>query len=311
MRGLGVRGLCSLMQVRSPTISPLVRLKPKTPGLRGTVLLDKSALSKVKPHRALTEPMRRHGGRNHHGRITVRFRGGENKRRYRIIDFKRQLDLPAVVQTVEYDPNRNAYIALVEHQVPEGETLPDELRYAYFLAARDIVPGQTLYTSRSEDIPEIKPGNCMRLKYIPLGTLVHNVELEPGKGGQIARSAGNKCQVLNRDPKIGYVLLGMCSKERRWVHEDCMGTIGVVSNPNWKHRKLGKAGRRRWAGFRPHVRGMAMNPCDHPHGGGEGRSKGNRPSSSPWGWTCKGRRTRSPRKKDWRIDKRRYQVTRR
>lgn len=228
----------------------------------------------------------------------MRSRGGGHKRLYRMVDFKRtNLDTPGIVKTIEYDPNRSARIALVEY--PE---CPDN-RLAYIIAPRDLLPDQVIVASRSRQL-EIKVGNAMLLKHIPLGALVHNVELYPWKGGQFGRAAGDSCQVESRHTKKPYVQVKLSSGERRLIHENCMATIGVVSNPFHGYQQLGKAGRSRWLGRRPRTRGVAMNPVDHPHGGGEGKTKG-RPSCSKWGWTCKGRKTRSKKKKDWRIVMRR------
>ena len=281
----------------SPTVSPLKTFRPTTPGPRHRVALDTSLLWKGEPLKKLTKGLMKTGGRNNMGRITARHRGGGHKRLYRIIDFARRSKTgPGVVKRIEYDPNRSCRIALLEHE----KAAPGE-KFSYILAPRDITLGQTLHASRSQKL-EVKPGNAMTLKNIPLGTIVHNIELLPGKGGQLCRAAGTSCSLLSRHPSRPYLLLKLSSGEQRYVHQNCMATVGALSNPLHKNRVIGKAGRNRWLGKRPRVRGVAMNPCDHPHGGGEGRSKGGRPSSSPWGWTCKGRKTRIGKAKDdWRI----------
>lgn len=231
----------------------------------------------------------------------MRWRGGGHKRLYRIIDFKRSvLDEPGIVERFEYDPNRTAHIALIRYpHLPE----PDNLRY--IIAPRDLEVGASIVASRTDPVP-ISPGNAMPLRFMPLGTLVNNIEMLPGKGSQLVRSAGTYAEIKSRQTSGNYTLLKLSSGEERLVLDDCIATIGILSNPYNRLRKLGKAGRKRWLGRRPRVRGMAMNPCDHPMGGGEARSKGGRPSCSKWGWTCKGRRTRNKRKRDFRIVTRRY-----
>jgi len=253
--------------------------KPVTPGRRGLVTVDRSGLWKGKPVKGLTEGLSKSGGRNNHGRITARRRGGGHKRLYRIIDFRRRkFDVPATVTRLEYDPNRTAYIALLEYE--------DGVQ-SYILAPQRLSAGDTVIASARADI---KPGNAMPLSSIPVGTIVHNVELKAGRGGQLARSAGTYLQIVGRD--AGYALLRLGSGEVRMVRAECMATIGAVSNADQSNIKIGKAGRNRWLGKRPSVRGVAMNPVDHPHGGGEGRTSGGRHPVSPWGKPTKGAKTR-------------------
>jgi large subunit ribosomal protein L2 len=263
----------------------LKKYKPMTPGMRGLVLVDRSALWKGKPVKTLTEGLTKSGGRNNHGRITARRRGGGHKRSYRIVDFKRnKFDVPAVIERIEYDPNRTAFIALLNYE--DGEQ-------AYILAPQRVAVGDRVEAGKKVDV---KPGNAMPLASIPIGTIVHNVEMKPGKGGQIARAAGTYVQLVGRD--TGYALLRLNSGEQRMVRAECMATIGAVSNPDNSNIKLGKAGRKRWMGKRPSVRGVAMNPVDHPHGGGEGRTSGGRHPVTPWGKPTKGKRTRSNKSTD-------------
>jgi large subunit ribosomal protein L2 len=270
----------------------LKQYKPTTPGQRQLVTVDRSELWKGKPEASLTEGLRKKGGRNNLGRITVRFRGGGHKRRYRLIDFKRnKFDVAATVERLEYDPNRTAFIALVKYE--DGEK-------AYILAPQRLAVGDTVIAGEKVDI---KPGNALPLKNIPVGTVVHNVELKQGKGGQIARSAGTYVQLVGKDQ--GYAQIRLSSGELRIVRGECMATIGAVSNPDQQNISLGKAGRTRWLGFRPHVRGVAMNPIDHPHGGGEGRTSGGRHPVTPWGKPTKGKKTRSNKKTDGLIMRRR------
>jgi large subunit ribosomal protein L2 len=271
---------------------------PVTPGRRGLVLVDRSGLWKGGPVKALTKGESSSGGRNNKGRITVRRRGGGHKRRYRIIDFKRRkYDVPAKVVRLEYDPNRTAFIALLEYE--DGEL-------AYILAPQRLAEGDSVISGERADI---KPGNAMPLGSIPIGTIVHNVEMKPGKGGQMARAAGTYVQLVGRD--AGYALLRLSSGEVRMVRAECMATIGAVSNSDQANIKLGKAGRNRWLGKRPSVRGVAMNPVDHPHGGGEGRTSGGRHPVTPWGKPTKGARTRSKKKDDSLIVRRRHKSKRR
>ncbi len=271
----------------------LKKYNPTTPGQRGLVLVDRSDLWKGGPVKALTDGLSGKGGRNNAGRITARRRGGGHKRRYRKIDFKRlKFDIPAVVERLEYDPNRTAFIALVRYE--DGER-------SYILAPQRLQVGDKVVSGQKVDV---KPGNAMPLANIPLGTIIHNVELKPGKGGQIARSAGTYTQLVARDGN--YVILRLSSGEQRFVRGDCMATVGAVSNPDQKNIKLGKAGRKRWLGKRPAVRGVAMNPVDHPHGGGEGRTSGGRHPVTPWGKPTKGKRTRSNKSTDKYIARSRH-----
>ncbi len=258
----------------------LKTFKPITPSLRQLVLVDRSALYKGKPVKRLTEGKHSSGGRNNNGRITVRFRGGGHKQTYRIVDFKRRkLDMAAKVERLEYDPNRTAFIALVTYT--DGEQ-------SYILAPQRLSPGDEVVASASADV---KPGNAMPLSAIPVGTIVHNVEMKIGKGGAIARSAGSYAQIVGRDQ--GYVILRLNSGEQRLINGQCFGTVGAVSNPDHMNASIGKAGRSRWLGRKPHNRGVTMNPVDHPHGGGEGRTSGGRHPVTPWGKPTKGKKTRS------------------
>lgn len=253
--------------------------KPTTPGQRQLVIVDRSELWKGKPEKSLTLGLRKKGGRNSFGRITTRHQGGGHKQRYRLIDFKRQKkDIPAVVERIEYDPNRTAFIALIKYE--DGELY-------YILAPQKLKVGDKVISGKNSDI---KPGNALPLESIPIGTLVHNVEMKPGKGGQLARSAGTYAQLVGRDS--GYAQLKLNSGELRMVRAECMASIGAVSNPDQKNVSIGKAGRSRWLGIRPTVRGVAMNPVDHPHGGGEGKTSGGRHPVTPWGKSTKGKKTR-------------------
>jgi large subunit ribosomal protein L2 len=257
----------------------LKKYNPTTPSQRQLVLIDRSSLYKGKPVKALTEGKTSAGGRNNNGRITVRFRGGGHKQSYRIIDFKRtKFDSAARVERLEYDPNRTAFIALVKY---EDGTL------SYILAPQRLGQGDSVVAGENVDV---KPGNAMPAGNIPVGTIVHNIELKIGKGGQIARSAGAYAQIVGRDHD--YVILRLNSGEQRLVHGRCMATIGAVSNPDEMNTSIGKAGRKRWMGRRPHNRGVTMNPIDHPHGGGEGRTSGGRHPVTPWGFPTKGKKTR-------------------
>lgn len=259
--------------------------KPTTPGQRQLVLVDRSELHKGAPVKALTEGLNKTGGRNNLGRITAYHRGGGHKRSYRLVDFKRRkLDVPAVVERLEYDPNRTAFIALIKYQ--DGEL-------SYILAPQRLAVGDSVVASLHADV---KPGNALQLQSIPVGTLVHNVELKPGKGGQVARSAGSYAQIVGRDQ--GYTVLRLNSGEQRKVLGTCFATIGAVSNPDHANVSIGKAGRNRWLGKRPVNRGVAMNPIDHPHGGGEGRTSGGRHPVTPWGKPTKGKKTRSNKSTD-------------
>ncbi|MFQ5348215.1 MAG: 50S ribosomal protein L2 [Rhodothalassiaceae bacterium] len=263
----------------------LKQYKPVTSSQRGLVLVDRSKLHKGKPVKALTEGLTKSGGRNNHGRMTVRHRGGGHKRTYRKIDFKRtKWDVPASVERLEYDPNRTAFIALVRYE--DGAL-------AYILAPQRLAVGDVVVAGEKVDV---KPGNAMPLRSVPIGTIVHNVELRPGAGGKIARAAGTYVQLVGRDQ--GYAILRLSSGEQRKVRAECMATVGAVSNPDNQNQTLAKAGRSRWLGRRPHVRGVVMNPVDHPHGGGEGRTSGGRHPVTPWGKPTKGKRTRSNKATD-------------
>lgn len=258
---------------------------PTSPGRRQLVLVDRSDLWKGKPEKKLTVGKSKTGGRNNRGRITARHIGGGHKRLYRKVDFKRRKhDVEATVERIEYDPNRSAFIALIKYA-------DDEL--AYILAPQRLAPGDRVVSGQKVDI---KPGNAMPMESIPVGTIIHNVELKPGKGGQIARSAGCYAQILGRDQ--GYITLRLNSGEQRRVLGTCMATVGAVSNPDNSNQVLGKAGRSRWLGIRPKTRGVAMNPVDHPHGGGEGKASGGRHPVTPWGKPTKGKRTRSNKATD-------------
>ncbi len=264
----------------------LKTFKPVTPSLRQLVLVDRRELYKGKPVKALTEGKSSSGGRNNLGRITVRFRGGGHKRVLRNVDFKRreQLGVAATVERIEYDPNRTAFIALINF--PDG-------KQSYILAPQRLQPGDKVVAGEGVDI---KPGNAGPVGSMPVGTIIHNIELKIGKGGAIARSAGNYAQIVGRDQ--GYVTLRLNSGEQRLVHGQCFASVGAVSNPDHMNISLGKAGRNRWLGKRPHNRGVAMNPVDHPHGGGEGRTSGGRNPVTPWGVPTKGKKTRSNKRTD-------------
>ena len=258
---------------------------PTTPSRRNMTVLSYKGLSKVKPEKSLLEKVKKTAGRNSYGRITVRHIGGGNKKKYRIIDFKRQkLDVYAEVKTMEYDPNRSAFIALICYE--DGEK-------SYILAPQRLKAGDKVISAAKADI---KPGNAMPLKNMPVGTIIHNVELRSGKGGQLVRSAGCYAQVVGKD--AGYAQLKLSSGELRVVREECLATVGAVSNPDNQNKSLGKAGRTRWLGLRPVSRGVAMNPVDHPMGGGEGRTSGGRHPTTPWGKPTKGGKTRSNKKTD-------------
>jgi large subunit ribosomal protein L2 len=271
---------------------PLKSFNPVTASLRGTILVDRRELWKGAPVKALTEGKAATGGRNNHGHITSRFRGGGHKRSYRIIDFRRRkFDVPATVERLEYDPNRTAFIALIKYQ--DGEL-------SYILAPQRLRAGDTVVASQRADI---KPGNAMPLASIPVGTIVHNVEMKPAGGGKIARAAGQYVQLVGKD--AGYAQIKLMSGELRIVRGECMATIGAVSNPDNANRQIGKAGRSRWLGRMPHNRGVTMNPVDHPLGGGEGRSSGGRHPVSPWGQPTKGYKTRENKRTDKMIIRRR------
>jgi large subunit ribosomal protein L2 len=268
------------------------KFKPTSPGNRGTVIADFAEVTRSKPERRLVEARSSSGGRNNNGNITVRRRGGGHKRRYRLIDFKRdKVGVPGKVASIEYDPNRTARIALIHYA--DGEK-------RYILAPIGLGVGDAVLSSPNADI---KPGNCMRLKAMPLGTIVHNVELRPGKGGQLVRSAGVGAQLMAKEG--AYATLRLPSGEFRKILIECRATVGQVGNSEHANLKLGKAGRSRWLGRRPKVRGVAMNPVDHPHGGGEGRTSGGRHPVTPWGFPTKGKRTRNNKATDKFIVKRR------
>jgi len=253
--------------------------KPVTPGRRQLVLVDRSGLHRGKPVKVLTEGKSSSGGRNNNGRTTVRFRGGGHKQAYRRIDFKRRkFDVTGRVERIEYDPNRTGFIALVRYE--DGES-------AYILAPQRLAQGDTVVAGEHVDV---KPGNAMPIGNMPMGTIVHNIEFKIGKGGQLARSAGAYAQIVGRDQD--YAILRLNSGEQRLVHGRCMASVGAVSNPDHMNISIGKAGRTRWLGRRPHNRGVSMNPIDHPHGGGEGRTSGGRHPVTPWGFPTKGKKTR-------------------
>ena len=255
--------------------------KPTTNGRRGMTVTDYSNLSKVAPERSLLEPLKKTSGRNSYGRITVRHHGGGERRKYRVIDFKRnKLDMNATVLTLEYDPNRSAHIALVQYE--DGEK-------RYIIAPNGLKVGDVICAGASADI---KPGNALPLINIPVGTFIHNIELDPGKGAQLVRSAGNMAQLMGREGNL--VLVRLPSGEMRYIPAECMATIGQVGNIDHENVHIGKAGRKRHMGWRPTVRGSVMNPCDHPHGGGEGKSPIGRPSPvTPWGKPTMGYKTRA------------------
>ena len=272
----------------------LKTFKPTTPGQRQLIIVDRRELWKGKPIKALTDGKREKAGRNNHGRITVRRRGGGHKQRLRTVDFKRaKRDMPGEVQRLEYDPNRSGFLALIRYE--DGEL-------AYILAPQRLREGDKVVSGERVDV---KPGNAMPMRNIPIGTIIHNVEMKPGKGGQLARAAGTYAQLVGRD--AGYALLRLASGEVRMVRAECMATIGAVSNPDKQNISIGKAGRNRWLGWRPSVRGVAMNPIDHPHGGGEGRTSGGRHPVTPWGKGTKGTKTRKNKATDRYIVRRRKQ----
>lgn len=273
----------------------LKHFKPTTPAQRQLVLIDRSTLYKGKPVKTLVEKKDSTGGRNNSGRVTAFQKGGGHKKAYRVIDFKRtKFDVAATVERLEYDPNRSAFIALITYT--DGEQ-------AYILAPQRLNVGDTVISGERADI---KPGNAMPLSSVPIGTIVHNVEMKPGKGGQIGRSAGAYVQLVGKDS--GYAQLKLRSGELRMVPATCMATIGAVSNPDHQNEVIGKAGRNRWKGKRPHVRGVAMNPVDHPHGGGEGKTSGGRHPVTPWGQPTKGYKTRNPKRKNKLIIRTRHQA---
>ncbi len=264
----------------------LITYNPTSPGRRTLITTDRSELWKGKPVKALTEGLNKKGGRNNTGRTTAYHRGGGHKRSYRIVDFKRvKFDAVGTVERLEYDPNRTAWIALVNYE--DGEQ-------AYIVAPQRLAAGDKVVSSLQT--VDVKPGNAMPLERMPVGTIVHNVEMKPRKGGQIARSAGTYAQYVGRD--AGWAILRLNSGEQRRVHGSCLATIGAVSNQDHSNTSIGKAGRNRWLGKKPVTRGVVMNPVDHPHGGGEGRSSGGRHPVTPWGKPTKGKKTRSNKATD-------------
>lgn len=270
----------------------LKHFNPVTPSTRGTILIDRSELFKGKPVKQLTEGKSHSGGRNNHGRITVRFRGGGHKQSYRIVDFKRRkFNVPATVERLEYDPNRTAFLALLKYE--DGEL-------SYIIAPQRLKVGDTVIAGERVDI---KPGNAMPLGAIPVGTIIYNIEMKPGAGGKIARSAGTYAQLVGKD--AGYAQIKLMSGELRLVRGECIAAIGAVSNPDNQNQQIGKAGRSRWLGRKPHQRGVVMNPVDHPHGGGEGRTSGGRHPVTPWGKPTKGYKTRTNKRTDNLIVRRR------
>lgn len=270
----------------------LKKFKPTSPGTRSLIITDRSGLWKGKPEKTLTEGLRKSGGRNNRGRVTSRHIGGGHKRRYRLIDWKRdKRDMVATVERIEYDPNRTAFVALVQYE--DGEK-------RYILAPQRLDVGGKIIAGEKTDV---KPGNAMMLKNMPVGTIVHNVEMKPGKGGQMCRAAGAYAQLVGRDQ--GYAQIKLTSGELRLVRQECFATVGAVSNPDHSNTNKGKAGRNRWLGRRPHVRGVVMNPVDHPHGGGEGRTSGGRNPVTPWGVPTKGYKTRKNKATDKYIIRRR------
>ena len=271
----------------------LKHYNPTSPGRRGLILVDRSALHKGRPVKALTEGLRKSGGRNNMGHATARGIAGGHKQLYRIVDFKRrEWDVAATVERIEYDPNRSAFIALVKY--PDG-------KQAYILAPQRLAVGDSVTAGKKVDV---KPGNAMEIGQMPVGTIVHNVELKPGKGGQMARAAGTFVQVVGRDR--GMVIIRLNSGEQRYTHANCMATVGAVSNPDNSNTNHAKAGRTRWLGHRPLTRGVAKNPVDHPHGGGEGRTSGGRHPVTPWGKPTKGAKTRSNKSTDKMIIRSRH-----
>ncbi len=270
----------------------LKQFKPVTASLRGTVLIDRSELWKGKPVKTLTEGKNKSGGRNNHGRTTSFFRGGGHKQSYRHVDFKRRkFDVPATVDRLEYDPNRSAFIALIKY---------DDGELSYIIAPQRLRAGDKVVAGLRVDI---KPGNAMPMAAIPVGTIIHNVEMKLGAGGKMARAAGTYAQLVGKD--AGYAQVKLQSGELRIVRAECMATVGAVSNPDNQNQSIGKAGRARWMGRRPHNRGVVMNPVDHPHGGGEGRTSGGRHPVTPWGKPTKGYKTRVNKRTDSMIIRRR------
>lgn len=272
---------------------PLKKYKPTTPSQRGLITTDRSELWSGDPEKSLTKGIVRSAGRNNHGRRTSGRRGGKVKNKYRLIDFKRnKYDVEAEIVRLEYDPNRTCFIALIKYT---DETL------SYIIAPQRVKAGDKVISGEKVDVVN---GNAMPMRNMPVGTIIHNVELKPGKGAQLARSAGSYAQLVGKSG--GYVLVKLRSGEVRQIPSTCMATIGSVSNPDHQNTKIGKAGRNRWLGRRPHVRGVAMNPVDHPHGGGEGKTSGGRHPVTPWGKPTKGKRTRNNKRTDKFIVRKRY-----
>jgi large subunit ribosomal protein L2 len=272
----------------------LKSFRPTSAGRRGLVQVERKDLWKGRPEKTLVTGLPSKGGRNNHGHVTSRNKSTRHKRLYRLVDFKRQkLGIPGTVQRLEYDPNRTAFIALIQYT--DGEK-------SYILAPQKLEAGQDVIAAEKADI---KPGNAMQMRNMPIGTVVHNIEMKPGKGAQIVRSAGTFAQIVGRDG--AYVQVKMASGELRIVPSECMATVGAVSNPDHQNINIGKAGRNRWKGRKPHVRGVAMNPIDHPHGGGEGRTSGGRHPVTPWGVPTKGKKTRHNKRTDKFIVRRRKQ----
>jgi large subunit ribosomal protein L2 len=271
---------------------PLVKTKPTSPGRRFVVKVVEPSLHKGVPYRPLLEPQKKNGGRNNDGRVTTRHQGGGHKQRYRVVDFRRDKDgIPAIVERLEYDPNRTSHLALLKYK--DGER-------RYIIAPRGVAAGDELMSGSSAPI---RPGNSMPLRNAPLGSLLHNIEIKPGKGGQLARSAGSSAQLVAREG--AYATLRLRSGEMRRVLAECRATLGEVGNAEHNLRSIGKAGAKRWRGIRPTVRGVAMNPVDHPHGGGEGKTSGGRHPVSPWGVPTKGKKTRRNKRTDGMIVRRR------
>ena len=275
-------------------MASVIKRKPTSPGRRFVVSVVDNDLHKGKPFAALTESKNRIHGRNNRGKITVRHRGGGHKQRYRVIDFKRnKVDVSAIVEKLEYEPNRSAFIALIKY---------DDGELSYIIAPQRLSVGDKVISSEKADI---KPGNTMPMKKMPIGTIIHNIEMKPGKGAQMIRSAGTFAQLVGRDQ--GMAILKLTSGEQRLVPDVCKATVGAVSNPDNSNTKLAKAGRNRWKGKRPSVRGVVMNPVDHPHGGGEGKTSGGRHPVTPWCVPTKGKKTRSNKNSDKFIVRTRHQ----
>ncbi len=275
----------------------LKQYNPTTPAQRGLVLIDRSELYKGKPEKSLVRGKTKSGGRNNLGRVTTRHIGGGHKQKYRMVDFKRTKAGAATVERIEYDPNRTAFIALIKY---------DDATLSYIIAPQRLSVGDKVEAGEKV---EVKPGNAMPLKNIPVGTIIHNIEMKPKKGAQIARSAGGYAQLVGKD--AGYAQVKLRSGELRLILGDCMATIGAISNSDHQNQNFGKAGRSRWKGIRPTVRGVAMNPVDHPHGGGEGKTSGGRHPVTPWGKPTKGAKTRSKKKVNKLVLRTRHQAKKR